>query len=136
MKSEDIKDTYHLWQEAGLNVASYKREKFEVENMLRMNSSSCFVLVDKGKIIGTILGTFNGRRAWIYHLAVYPDHQNKGNGALLLDKAEKTLVKLGATKILIGVLPTNKKALDFYQKRSFTIMDDALALQKDLWKNT
>lgn len=136
MNISDIRKAYQLWQKAGLNVASYKREKIEIGNVLRINSSSCFVLEDKGKIIGTILGAFNGKRAWIYHLAVHPDYQKKGYGSLLLQKAEKELLKLGATKILIGVLPTNKKALDFYQKHEFSIMDDALALQKDLWKDS
>lgn len=134
MISADIKEAYHLWQKAGLNMTKYKREQFEVRNILKINPSSCLVLVYKGKIIGTILGTFNGRRTWLYHLAVHPDYQNKGYGSLLLDKAEKALIKSGATKILIGVLPTNKKALVFYQNRSFSIMDDALVLQKDLWK--
>lgn len=134
MKPIDIKEAYLLWQKAGLNVAPFKREQFEVENMLRMNPSSCFVLEDKGKIIGTILGTFNGRRAWLYHLAVHPDFQSKGYGSLLLEKVVKALMNLGATKILIGVLPANIKALVFYKKRSFIIMDDALVLQKDLWK--
>lgn len=133
MTPSDIRQGYQLWKKAGLDVVSYKREKLEVKNVLKLNSSSCFVMEDKGNIIGTVLGAFNGRRAWIYHMAIHPDHQRKGNGWLLLQKTEEALKKLGATKILVGVLRTNKKALDFYQKHNFSIMDDALALQKDLW---
>lgn len=136
MKIIDIKKAYQLWKKAGLNVASYKREKVEVSNVLRINSSSCFVLEDKSKIIGTILGTFNGRRGWIYHLVIDPKFQKNGYGSMLLQKSEKALKNLGATKIILGVWLNDNEVLNYYQKRGYSIMDDSLTLQKDLWKDS
>lgn len=135
MKSKDIKNAYKLWKKVGVSVVSYERENFEVDNVLRLNPTSCYVLENEKKIFGTILGAFNGRRGWIYHLAIDPAYQNKGYGSALLQKAEKALASLGATKILLGVWLYNELVLKYYQKRGFSMMDDSIILVKDIYKS-
>lgn len=135
MKLSDIKHAYQLWKKAGLNVVSYEREKLEVSNILKLNPTVCYVLEDENNLVGTVLGAYNGRRGWIYHLAVHSSYQKKGYGSKLLQKTEKALAKLGATKILLGVSLNNNEILNFYQKRDFSIMDDSYVLVKDLYNS-
>jgi ribosomal protein S18 acetylase RimI-like enzyme len=132
-KKTDISHLFTLWNEAGLPIAldGVERETNECEMMLDMNPTSCFVCVENGIILGSIFGTFNGRRAWIYHLAVHPDHQRKGIGGKLYDLAEAALKKRGATKIIVGVLKQNT-CVPFYHDRGFELMDDAYLYAKDL----
>jgi len=132
MKSSDIDQAIKLWQKAGLSVAKKEVEKHEVNSVLKLNPKSCFVLKDNNKIIGTILGAFNGRRAWIYHLAVHPDYQNKGHGSWLVKKAESVFKKIGATKIDLTLAIDNLKTVSFYEKLGYEVEFDAIAMVKKL----
>ena len=44
---------------------------------IEKNPSTCLVIRDNGRLIGTVLGGFDGRRGYIYHLAVDPDYRGK-----------------------------------------------------------
>ena len=121
MKQSDFKEMYTLWEKIGpaVNLASINREEKEVIAMIRLNKNSCFVVVENGKIVGTVFGVFNGRRAWMYHLAVDSMYQNKGIGSVLVKKAEKALVKAGATKIRLWVAESNTQVIAFYAKQGY-----------------
>lgn len=130
MRLSDIKSAYQLWEKVGVSVVSFKREKLEVSQVLELNQTTCFVLEDGNKIVGTVLGAFNGRRGWIYHLAIDPECQRRGYGSILLAKSEEALKNLGATKILLGVWLTDKEVLNYYKKRGYNIMNDSYTLVK------
>lgn len=132
MSVKNFNSIHSLWKEAGLNVSEIQEEKEEAKLILELNSSSSFEAHNKGKLVGTILGIFNGRRGWIYHLAVHPDFQKKGIGSLLLQKTEEALKKLGAKRILLWVKKDNLGVMDFYQKHGYFSIDDAIVLGKDL----
>lgn len=132
MTIKDFDSLYWLWKEAGLNVEDYQTEKKDAQLMLKFNPKTCFVIVESSQILGSIFGTFNGRRAWIYHLAIHPSIQNKGYGSLLLHKTLKVLKELGAEKSQLWVRKDNIKVLDFYEKQGFCELDYLLALGKTL----
>ncbi len=130
VKISDFEQIFSLWKKAGLSLADKKTKFYDFQNILKLNSSSCFVLTDKQNIIGCILGTFNGRRCWIYHLAIHPSYHNLGLGSFLLNTVEEELKKKGAHKINLGVSLTNLKVIPFYEKCGFTVMADAVYLTK------
>ena len=103
--------------------------------MLKMNYTSCFVAISDKKIIGSVFGTFNGRRGWIYHLAVHNNWQKKGIGLLLMEKTEQALAKQKVTKIILAVHISNLKVIPFYEKLGYVIMPDALLFEKGLSGN-
>ncbi len=128
----DFEQIFSLWEKAGLSLTDKQTELYDFQNILKLNPSSCFVLTDKQNIIGCVLGTFNGRRGWIYHLAIHPSYHNLGLGSLLLDTAETELKKKGAHRMNLGVSLTNLKVIPFYEKSGFTITTDALYLTKNI----
>lgn len=132
MKIEDFNEIYSLWKKAGLNLADYEVERADTKLTIKLNPSSCLVFSHGNQIIGAVLGTFNGIRGWIYHLAIQPNYQNKGLGSLLLEKTEAALKKLGAKRILLGVSINNLEVLEFYAKHNYVQVDDAITLGKDL----
>lgn len=127
----DFEEIFSLWQKAGLDLVNKDREFADFKNIIKTNPSSCFVLTINHKIIGCILATFNGRRAWIYHLAIDPLFQNQGYGTFLLERAEKELKKQGAYRVNLGVLYTNLRIVPFYKKLGYSVMTDAIFF----WKN-
>lgn len=135
MKKYHISQLLALWKHAGLLLENPKREIWEAEKMLSLNQSTCFVAVDNKKIIGSIFGIFNGRRAWIYHLAVHQKWQKLGIGKMLLLKAEKELKKLETTRINLWVELHNLKVTSFYEKYGFMAYDPgSILMKKDLIK--
>lgn len=128
----DFSEILSLWKKAGLAIQDDRQEYLEFQNILRLNSLSCLVLVKNQTIIGSILGTFNGRRGWIYHLAIDPLFQHQGWGSLLLEQAEYLLKKQGASRVCLGILHTNLKVIPFYEKCGYKIINDTLWLGKDI----
>lgn len=133
MKIEDFDEMYALWKKAGgLSVANLKLEKEYTEQIIKLNPSSNFVAVEGEKIIGTVFGAFNGKRGWVYHLAVHPKFQKAGLGSKLMEKVEYALKQVGAKRILLGVVKTNIQVLAFYKKNGYTKVDDAIWMGKDI----
>lgn len=123
---------YSFWKRVGLDVSSFTEEKKITQQTLELNSNSCFVAEDKGKVIGTVLGTFNGRRGWIYHLAVIPEYQHKGTGSKLMKKAEIALKKRGAPRVLLGIFNSNKETFEFYERLGYVLVKYASWMGKSL----
>lgn len=130
MKMKDISQLLQLWKEANLTIENPKKEIYEAKKMLLMNPDSCFVAMDGEKIIGSVFGIFNGRRAWIYHLAVHQEWQKQGIGKAMLLQAEKAFVALGATRINLWVELTNLKVAPFYEKCGYQAYDPGSVLMK------
>lgn len=132
MKTSDFAGMHALWiRTGGLYIADLETEKREAEMMINMNKNSCFVAEENGEIIGTIFGIFNGRRAWIYHLAVDNQYQKQHIGSLLLKKAEEALVNQGALKIRTFIEFHNLGVFPFYQKNNYKVISDAIIMGKD-----
>ena len=132
MTIQDFDSMHALWKKVGLNLAEMNLEKKYTDQIIKLNPLSNFVAIEKKKIIGTIFGTFNGKRGWIYHLAVHPLFQKQGVGSLLLQKVEQALKSLGAKRILLGVVKLNLKALNFYKKHDYEVVNDAIWMGKDV----
>ena len=132
MTFQDFDSMYSLWKEAGLLVADYETEKELTFMMIKLNPKTNFVVSEEEKIIGTVLGVFNGRRGWVYHLAVQPKFQKQGLGSQLLKKAEEALKKIGAERVLLGVTKSNLKVLPFYEKFGYQEATDAIYLGKNI----
>lgn len=134
MKISDFEELYALWKQADLTVASFEKEKKELEMMIELYPNSCLVELNDNKIIGSILGVFNGRRAWIYHLAIHPGFQKRGLGSMLLKKAQIALKKVGAERVLLWVDKDNLGVIPFYLKNGYSNVGDAIVMGKDLGK--
>lgn len=132
MKVDDFGPMYSLWKRAGMNLSSRAVEKIETVRMLKLNRDSCFVAVEEERIIGTIFGTFNGRRGWMYHLAIHPRFQKKGIGSSLLKEAEKALKRTGTRTIGMFVDVPNDKVVGFYKKHGYERASDVIYMRKKL----
>ena len=123
-KVEDIKDMLRLWQGIpGLGIGEGDDGK-SLEKFINKNPSTCLIIKSKQDIVGTVLGGFDGRRGYIYHLAVHPDHRQKGFGKLLLKNVLIELGKAGATKVHLFVFNGNDVALQFYLSQGWELRGD------------
>ena len=91
-QQEDYEAAYRLWVNTpgmGLNTTDDSRDG--VLRYLRRNPNTCFVAEEAGEVVGVILAGHDGRRGFIYHLAVSVSHRNKGIGSMLVEHAMEHL---------------------------------------------
>ncbi|MCC7361077.1 MAG: GNAT family N-acetyltransferase [Anaerolineales bacterium] len=89
------------------------------------------VAEDAGRLVGVVLGGFDGRRGLVYHLAVDPAARGQGLGSALMDELERRLRALGCVKGYLLVVPENQAVLDWYARRGWNVMN-VHVLGKDL----
>lgn len=81
---------------------------------LEKNPDLSIFVVENGEIVGTVLGSYDGRRGYIQKLVVHKDFRGKGIGKQLLERVRKKLEEVGATYIPIacedGLFPLYQKS--------------------------
>ena len=74
-----------------------------------------FVVADDGsRVVGSVLGGWDGRRGWLYHVAVAPGHRRRGLATELVGLVEGRLRALGCPRCLVIVEADNEDALRFW----------------------
>jgi ribosomal protein S18 acetylase RimI-like enzyme len=68
------------------------------------------------RIVGVVLGRFDGRRGWVNHLAVDPKAQSHGIGSALMTELEQRFRDKGCPKLNLHVVATNQQVCAFYEK--------------------
>ena len=125
MTIEDYESVYALWlscEGMGLNDLDDSREG--IERYLRRNPDTCIVCEDGGMIAGVILSGHDGRRGYIHHTAVHPEHRGVGIGTLLVNAALTALKAEGIHKAALVVLERNIPGNAFWEKQGFTARND------------
>ena len=120
----DWEAAWQLWQkELGKSTDdSWDREK--VESFLERNPGLSFVAMVDGSFAGTVMCGFDGRRGYVYHLAVAEGNKRKGIGTALMQIAVSKLKDAGAGKIHLMVFVENECAQIFYNKLGFQNRED------------
>jgi ribosomal protein S18 acetylase RimI-like enzyme len=132
MQVSDYDAIFALWKSLpgmGLSVAD---ERDNISTFLDKNPGASFVAEREGVVVGTVLSGWDGRRGYLYHLAVAKNAQRQGIGDALMDEAEKKLLFLGAQRIHLMIYRDND-ARAFYEKRGWYSRDHEISLMsKDL----
>ena len=79
------------------------------------------VAVAKGRIIGTVIGTFDGLRGNIYRMAVHPDYQRQGVARDLLGGLESFFDSRGVKRITALVESGYSWAVGFWEAADYQL---------------
>jgi ribosomal protein S18 acetylase RimI-like enzyme len=119
----DYAATIYLWQNAGPGISIRKSDqRNEIKKKLQRDPDLFLVAELDGKIIGSVLAGFDGRRGMMYHLAIDRQYRKQGIGSSLVAELEKRLRKKGCLRWYLLVYPDNLEAIDFYEKRGWKRM--------------
>lgn len=124
----DYEEVIALWARAGL-LSGRSDERSEIEKKLARDPDLFLVGVDAGAIAAAVIGGYDGRRGWVYHLAVEPSLHAKGLGAALLEELESRLRKKGCIKVNLLVDPANAGVKRFYQRYGYAA-DELIFMEK------
>ncbi|WP_151736353.1 GNAT family N-acetyltransferase [Paenibacillus tengchongensis] len=115
MTIEDYDQMYELWQRSeGVHV-SQADSRDSIAGYLRRNPGLSFVGESGGRVVGTILCGHDGRRGFIYHMAVDPDYRHQQLGQRLAEASLNGLSAQGIDKCHIFVIDDNASGNGFWQ---------------------
>jgi ribosomal protein S18 acetylase RimI-like enzyme len=121
---EDYQTVIELWEQAGAGVHVGRSDTIEEIRKKFARDPDLFLVAElDGKIVGSVLGGFDGRRGMIYHLAVAREFRQNGIGASLMEAVEQRLIEKGCIRSYLLVTLDNQEATQFYVKRGWARMD-------------
>lgn len=133
MTIADYDAVYDFWLHTpgmGLNAADDSREG--IAKFLARNPTSCFIAKDGAALIGAILAGHDGRRGFLYHLAVHPDYRRRGIARQLVDAAVGALEREGIHKAALVVFARNEDGNAFWEKIGFSVRGDLIYRNKPI----
>lgn len=130
---DDYESTLILWEsiESGMRVGISDTPQ-EVQKKLERDPDFFLVAEVDNKIIGTVMGGFDGRRGLIYHLAVDKNERGRGIATSLLAEIEKRLKAKGCIKALMVVIRDNIPAMQLYKSRGWRHVEEDFVFAKEL----
>jgi RimJ/RimL family protein N-acetyltransferase len=114
----DYEQVSAVWQRAGLSPRP-SDSKAEVAKKLTRDPDLFLVACDGNRVIGTVIGGWDGRRGYIYRMAVLPDCQRRGVGRSLIEELEKRFRVKGVLAINLNYDPDNPGAGAFYHSLGY-----------------
>ena len=131
MDISDYEQVYELWLScAGMGLNNLDDSKEGIKRFLDRNPQTCFVALEDQTIAGVIIAGHDGRRGYIYHTAVHPQHRHKGIASKLVDEALKALKEQGINKTALVVFSRNADGNAFWENVGFTERTDLVYRNK------
>ena len=121
---DDYDAVYALWQNAGPGLGlGFADTREEIAKKLLRDPDLFLVAVDNDKIMGTVIGGFDGRRGLIYHLAVEHAYRKRGIGKMLMAEVERRLKAKGCQRNYLLVKHDARDVIEFYRKNGWETWD-------------
>jgi len=103
----------------------------EIQKKIQRDPDLFLIAESDHKIVGTVIGGFDGRRGMIYHLAVAVSFRGLGIGNRLMSEVEARLRTKGCLKCYLLVLQDNIGAAVFYEHLGWELMEGHLIYGKE-----
>ena len=132
LKQEDYEAIIALWQNTPGMGISDADSKENIGLFLSRNKGFSFVAETGNELAGTILSGHDGRRGFIYHLAVHEKYRGRGLGRNLLNCCLAKLQEASITKCHLFVFADNSQGMDFWDHVGFYKRDDVHIYSKNI----
>ena len=131
MTINDYECVYSLWLNTpNMGLNNLDDSKDGITRYLARNPDTCFVAEKDGEIVGVILSGHDGRRGFIYHVAVARSEQQQGIGTALVKTVISALESEGIYKAALVVFGKNEKGNAFWESQGFSSRNDLVYRNK------
>ena len=91
---------------------------------LQRNPGLSFVAEFNGALAGCVMCGHDGRRGYLQHLVVAPEHRRQGLAASLVERCLSGLEKEGIVKCHLDVIKTNTAAAQYWSGQGWNLRID------------
>jgi ribosomal protein S18 acetylase RimI-like enzyme len=111
-RPEEAEAVLALWRESGATVSATDT----VEDLRRAMNGQAWVLVAEGgsRLVGSVIGSFDGWRANLYRLVVRPECRRRGIARALVEEVTRCLARQGARRVCALVEKDHPLARGFW----------------------
>jgi GNAT superfamily N-acetyltransferase len=111
---DDYQVVFELWSNAGDGIHVRRSDELVEINKKLARDPDLFLMAEiEGRVVGTVLGGFDGRRG-------------------MMGELERRLQAKGCIRYYLLVTRDNQEAIQFYERRGWVRMDDLYAYGKNL----
>ena len=122
-EDRDERDVVSLWNEVFPDAPAWNDPASDIARKLAVGRDLFVVAEIDGQLVGTVMGGYDGHRAWVYYVVVSPRTRRRGVGAALMTEIEQRLTAAGAHKINLQVRAGNDGAVAFYRSLGYAVED-------------
>jgi ribosomal protein S18 acetylase RimI-like enzyme len=116
MAATDWPALERLWKQTpGVGLRYPDDSEEGLSRYLQRNPATCFVAETGDRLVGSVLAGHDGRRGYLYHLAVSADFRRQGIGRALVESAVDMLRREGIRKAGIVVFGHNDDGNPFWE---------------------
>jgi ribosomal protein S18 acetylase RimI-like enzyme len=128
---EDHAQALELWKRCpGIGLSSAD-EREAIAGFLSRNPGLSFAAWRGRDLVGTSLCGSDGRRGYLYHLAVDPAERRRGLGSSLASASLGALASTGIRKCHLFVLADNEAGAAFWRAAGWTPRGDIAVFSKE-----
>jgi ribosomal protein S18 acetylase RimI-like enzyme len=111
---EEIEMVLELWRQAEATPGVTDNTD-DLRRAVAESPAHVLVAEVGGRLVGSVIGAFDGWRGNIYRLAVHPDHRQRGIARALVAEVEGRLGRQGARRISALVEKDHPGAMNFWE---------------------
>ena len=125
MTIDDYEEVYALWMSIkGFAMRSLDDSRDGVARFLKRNPDASVVAVADGKVVGSILCGYDGRRGCLYHVCVREDYRRQGIRKAMVVYCMKALEKEAISKVSLIAFTQNDIGNAFWKEIGWTKRED------------
>lgn len=128
---DDYDQAYELWTKTPGMGISESDSRSSIEAFLRRNEGLSLVCADGATIAATLLCGHDGRRGFLYHLAVGDSYRRRGIGGELTQRGLHALKEAGIFKCHIFVVKDNELGASFWKDAGWQQRDHIYVFSRD-----
>jgi ribosomal protein S18 acetylase RimI-like enzyme len=129
----DYEAVFALWQAGAPGIEIRPSDgRSEVAKRCQRDRDLFLVAECQGRLVGVVMGGWDGRRGWIHHLAVAPDARGQGVAQALVIAVEDGMRAVGCLKVNLLVRQSNDAARRLYDRLGYGETPDMIVMGKEL----
>lgn len=132
MEPKHYEAALDLWRRSEGIVLRCADERDALERYLERNPGLSQIALEDGRLVGAVLCGHDGRRGYLYHLAVAKNRRLCGIGSELVNRCLKQLERQGIEKAHIDVVSENSNAEAFWSKLGWYKRGDLIRYSSEL----
>lgn len=111
--ADDAERVVRFWNQSGASMGPLDSVE-QVRGAITHPAARLLLAEGDGRLVGTLLGTFDGWRGNMYRLVVHPDWRRQGIAGQLVKRMEQFFNECGARRITVLIEVDRPWAVEFW----------------------